>query len=229
MSAYSLSHLPDPVLLRNLAALVDRDRATTATLLAHLAEVDARRLYLPAAHPSMYSYCVHELGLSEDSAYKRIQAARTARQFPTIFELLADGRVHLSAVCLLAPHLTAGNARELLEAASHRTKAEVEQLIAQRFPRTEMFDMVEAVPVAGILNRQLAPGQVDAMVLERVGGGATQLAPSMKTGCQASRFDDPSPPPVAHQPSIRGHGFCPRRRCGAQGPTRGLRASRPGG
>ena len=209
MNSYSLTHLADRVLLRDLATLVARDRTTTAALLAHIGEVDARRLYLPAAHPSMYAYCVHELGLSEDSAYKRIQAARTARQFPSVFELLADGRLHLGAVCLLAPHLTAGNASELLKAATHKTKSEIEQLLAQRFPRTEMFDMVQALPTAGGLD--------------------DQLAPSMKTGCQASRFDDPSPPPVAHQPSIRGHGFCPRRRCGEQGPTRGLRASRPGG
>ena len=85
MSSYSLSHLSDSVLLRDLAVLIAQDRATTAALLAHLAEVDARKLYLPAAHPSMFSYCIHELRLSEDAAYKRIQAARMARQFPAIF------------------------------------------------------------------------------------------------------------------------------------------------
>src|SRR6266571_4247556 len=72
MCTYSLSHLSDSVLLRDLAALVAHDRATTARLLAHIAEVDERRLYLPAAHPSMFAYCVHELRLSEDAAYKRI-------------------------------------------------------------------------------------------------------------------------------------------------------------
>jgi len=42
---HSLTHLSDQVLLRDLATLVGRDRTTTAELLAHLAEVDARRLY----------------------------------------------------------------------------------------------------------------------------------------------------------------------------------------
>ncbi|MBI5709536.1 MAG: HNH endonuclease, partial [Candidatus Eisenbacteria bacterium] len=126
MSTYSLSHLPDPVLLRDLATLVTRERVTTAALLAHLAEVDARRLYAPAGHPSMFSYCVHELRLSEDAAYKRIQAARLAREFPVLFEALADGRLHLSAVGLLAPYLTPENADELLAAAAHRTKSEIE-------------------------------------------------------------------------------------------------------
>ncbi|MBI5710487.1 MAG: hypothetical protein HZC42_09320 [Candidatus Eisenbacteria bacterium] len=146
MSRYSLSHLPDPVLLRELATLVARERATTAALLAHLAEVDARRLYAPAGHPSMFSYCVHELRLSEEAAFKRIHAARTARRFPALFAALADGRLHLSAVVMLAPHLTPENADELLAAAAHRSKAELEELLAQRFPRPELPEQVQAIP-----------------------------------------------------------------------------------
>src|SRR5881296_1649322 len=109
MRAYSLTHLSDPELLRGLASLVAQDRATIATLLAHIAEFDDRRLYLPAAYPSTYAYCVQELRLSEDAASKRIQAARAARQFPVLFAALADGRLHLSAVVLLAPYLNQEN------------------------------------------------------------------------------------------------------------------------
>ena len=98
MSTYSLSHVPDAALARDLAAAAARDRAATANLLAHIAEFDARKLYVPAAHPSMYSYCVHELRLSEEAAFKRIHAARAARRFPALFAAVADGRLHLSAV-----------------------------------------------------------------------------------------------------------------------------------
>jgi hypothetical protein len=187
VNSYSLSHLSDSVLIHNLAALVARDRATTAELLAHIAEVDARRLYLPAASPSMYAYCVHELRLSEDAAYKRIQAARAGRQFPAIFAALADGRLHLAGACLLAPHLTAGNADALLEAAAHKTKAEVEALVAARFPRPETLGLVEALPtspeVAGerwapeALTHGLAPGQVVPHAPGQVGGCSDELAP----------------------------------------------------
>ena len=55
MQTYSLSHLADHVLLRDLTALVSQERTTTAELLAHLAEVDERKLFLPAASPSMYA------------------------------------------------------------------------------------------------------------------------------------------------------------------------------
>ena len=78
MSAYSLSHLSDQALLAKLAVLVTTDRQTTASLLAHIAEVDARKLYLPAACSSMHVYCMRVLHLAEDAAFKRIRAARAA-------------------------------------------------------------------------------------------------------------------------------------------------------
>src|SRR5262245_28076388 len=114
MSTYSLTHLSDPALLQGLAARVPTERVTTAELLAYIAEFDARRLYLPIAYPSMYSYCVGELRLSEEAAYKRIHAARASRRFPKIFSLLAGGRLHLAAVVQLAPYLTEANAEDLL-------------------------------------------------------------------------------------------------------------------
>jgi len=133
MRNYSLTHLGDANLIHQLAARVKRDRAITAMLLAHIAEVDHRRLYRPAGYPSMFAYCVGELRFSEDAAYKRIQAARACRKFPELFKAHADGRLHLTALSLLAPHFTPENVNELIEAATHRTKSDLEELIAGRF------------------------------------------------------------------------------------------------
>ena len=47
MSAYSLSHLSNRKLLRDLVAFIAQDRTAAAALLAHLAEADARRLDVP--------------------------------------------------------------------------------------------------------------------------------------------------------------------------------------
>src|SRR6267378_781292 len=134
MHDYTLTHLCDAVLIRDLLALVARDRATTATLLAHIAEVDDRKLFRPAGYPSMHAYCVDELHLSEDAAKKRIQAARASRQFPMLFTALAEGRLHLGALCMLAPHLTSDNAAMLVEAATHKSKCEIEEWLAHRYP-----------------------------------------------------------------------------------------------
>src|SRR4051812_2126090 len=133
MQSYSLSDVSDSVLLHDLTELVSRDRVNMATLLAHIAEVDSRRLYVPAGYPSMYIYCMDGLRLSEDAAKRRIQAARAARQFPTLFHAIANGRLHLTGVCLIAPHLNAENARDLIETTTHKRKIEIEALLARHF------------------------------------------------------------------------------------------------
>jgi hypothetical protein len=134
MRDYSLSHLTDAVLLRDLTHLIRQDRSTTADVLVHIAEVDARRLYVPAGHASMHAYCVDELRLSEGAAYKRIRAARAAREFPELLQAVAEGRLHLAAVCLLAPYLTRENVGELIAATTHRRKSEIETHLARQFP-----------------------------------------------------------------------------------------------
>ena len=162
MRVYSLTHLSDAALLRDLAALIAHDRVTTAAVLAHIAEVDARRLYAPAGYPSMHAYCVGELRLSEDAASKRIQAARTARQFPALFAAVSEGRLHLAAVCLLAPHLTSENVERLVDVATHRRKAEIEELLARLFPRPGLPAMLRTIPaLVPPAPSEHAPGHVE--------------------------------------------------------------------
>ena len=148
MNTYSLTHLSDGALACGLFAAAAQDRTSTADLVAHIAEFDARSLYRPAGYSSMHLYCEHELYLSKDAVYKRIQVARAARDFPVIFEALADGRLHLTAVNLLAAHLVPENADELLAAAFHKRKSEIEDLIAERFPRTEPMPLIEVLPTS---------------------------------------------------------------------------------
>jgi hypothetical protein len=149
-------------------------------LLAHLAEVDARKLYVPAAHPSMFSWCTHELRFSEDAAYKRIQAARTAWRFPAIFPALADGQLNLTGVLLLGPYLNPANADELLGAAAGRSKSEIEEWLAQRFPRSELLPLMTALPAVQGPDSQLAPERVKLDGAElapgQIGSGDDQLA-----------------------------------------------------
>src|SRR5262245_44497255 len=117
VSTYSLSQVPDSVLEHDLVIHLRHESNATALVLAHLAEVDARKLYLPAAYPSMFAYCVERLHLSEDAASKRIHAARAAHRFPALFEAVAKGWLHLCGVVLLAPYLSPENADELIAGA----------------------------------------------------------------------------------------------------------------
>jgi hypothetical protein len=123
--------------------LVGRHNVLTADLLAHLAEVDARGIYRERSCSSLHTYCVYELRFSEDEAQRRSQAARTARQFPMLFEMLAEGAIHMTGLLLLAPHLTAENCAELLARARFRTKRELERLIAEIAPRADVPSRIE--------------------------------------------------------------------------------------
>ena len=138
-------HIRDEDLLRKLDALLTQERLTMAELLEVMAEVDARRLYAPAGYSSMFAFCVEKLHLSEDAAYKRIQAARAARRFPALLDAVADGRLHLTAAGLLAPHLTEENAGELIGAATHRRKLEIEEFLASRFGRSDVPTRIRVI------------------------------------------------------------------------------------
>ena len=79
MKDYTLSRLSSAEVLRNADELIARECLTTADLLAHIAVIDVDRLFLQAAFPSMHAWCVRKMGLTKDAAFRRIQAARTAR------------------------------------------------------------------------------------------------------------------------------------------------------
>ena len=118
----AISVLSDADLLGRLRLCASRERQATAVLVAHLAEADARRLHAAEGCSSLFTYCTQLLHFSEHAAYLRIEAARAARRFPEILDLLAQGAVHLTAIGLLAPHLTAENHRPLLEEVKHKSK-----------------------------------------------------------------------------------------------------------
>ena len=92
-----LAQLSDGDLVARMRALIARERESAAELVAHLAELDTRELYLKEGYGSLYVYCRDALGLSEWEAYNRIEVARSARRFPMILERLADGSLSLTA------------------------------------------------------------------------------------------------------------------------------------
>jgi hypothetical protein len=83
-------------LLAETIRLAANERRATGQLIAALAEVDARKLYLAEGCSSLFVYCTRVLHLSEHAAYARIEAARAAWRFPMILEFLVDGSITLT-------------------------------------------------------------------------------------------------------------------------------------
>jgi 5-methylcytosine-specific restriction endonuclease McrA len=153
----SLAQLTDTSLHSELKRLVGSTNALTAQLLAHLGELEARGIHRERACSSLYTYCVYELRMSEDEAQRRCRAARLARQFPILLEMLAEASLHLTGILLLGPHLTEENHAELLERARFRTKREIERLVAEIAPCHDVQSRIVPLSRAGAVDSLVAP------------------------------------------------------------------------
>ena len=127
--------LSDDQLLTETKRLVACERTATAAVLRSLMEIDSRRLYLREGCSSLFTYCTQVLHLAEGAAYNRIEAARAARRLPEVLIAVEDGSLTLTSVRLLAPHLTVDNYRDLIDRARHKSKRDVELLVAALAPR----------------------------------------------------------------------------------------------
>jgi 5-methylcytosine-specific restriction endonuclease McrA len=164
--------------------LIHRDQRLEAELIAHLGEVDARRLYLDQACPSMFEYCVQVLHFAECVAYKRIAVARAARKFPELTAALEQGDLHLTAASLIAPHLNREYAAHWIAEARHKTAQEIREQIADRMPKAAVPSSVRLAPARR--------SSVDTL------NAPTEPTPRMLTGTAPP----PTPPPFIHtQPS----------------------------
>lgn len=121
------------------------ERHCTSELIVVLEEFDRRQLFLPAGYRSLYAYCTEFLRLGEGAAYTRIEAARAARRFPVVLSKLADGSITLATIGLIARHLTAANHAALLEQVRHKSKRDVERIVAGLQPRPDAATIIRRV------------------------------------------------------------------------------------
>jgi hypothetical protein len=171
-----LGDLSDAQLLESLKSLCGQGRAVLARLLAHLVEVEERRLHLEAACPSIFQFCVRRLGMSEDEACRRIHAARLARRFPDLLARIERGDLTLSTIALLHDALTEATYEDLVEAAAGKTKAEVQALLAKRSPTPDVPAAITTIPTQPpipTLGVQAVPASAAA--------GGPQLTPLSET------------------------------------------------
>ena len=188
----SLKTISDQKLLRGLDELVVKSHLNEAELLAYIAEVDHRRLYLEQGCPSMYCYCTEVLHFSEARARHRIHAARAARTYPAVFERLRKGELHVAGLSLLAPVLTPENHEELLDLARHKSKRAIEALLADRAPKPDVPPRVRQLPE----RRQVSAGRMPSEIAGSTLGTRTRSFGSAPSGQVPRRAQNPDPSPL---------------------------------
>jgi hypothetical protein len=156
---------------------------------------------LGAGQSSLFTYCRDVLGLSADAAYNRVEAARACRLFPQILAQLDDGSLTVTSVRLLARHLTAENHRELLGAASRRSKREVEEVIAGRFPKPDTPSSVRKVPERTQPPVPSAPARAVTEPAQAVSAPAPTIAPTPVLMAPETVW--PRPTASTHRPAVK--------------------------
>jgi len=98
----TLRNISDTELLSKTKKLVIKERELIGEIIAHLAEIETRKLYCELKYHSLYDYCTEELGYTSDQAYRRISAMRLSKQLPQIKAKLEDGSISLSSANMLS-------------------------------------------------------------------------------------------------------------------------------
>lgn len=137
--------LCDAEVLQSLQRCVTEERQVTARLLIHFGEVDDRGLFRDEGYKSMFDYAVRGLHMSDSEALLRIRVSRFVRRFPVALEMLERGEVHLTALLLLVPVMSEST-MELLGLVRHKTKSEVQEIIAKYFPKPDVQNEVRCLP-----------------------------------------------------------------------------------
>lgn len=193
----TLKELHNEALLHKLHHLVHAERQVTAELLRVLIEVDRRLLYAERGYSSLFAYCVDVLNMSEPSIGVRIHAARCCSRFPQLLDMLHDGRLHLSAIILLSPHLQGENFEQLTAMASNKSKRQLQQLLADLNPKPDVPSSIRKLPAtkqpAGSVSQ---PGPSAQRAAPCTSGSVEPSRPSALAGCSPAAGNDASALPL---------------------------------
>lgn len=95
------------------------------------------RAYLAYGSPTFHHFCVNVLGMSEDSAWRRIHAAKLIDQFPEVVKpLIANGDVHLTGLALLDRVITPENGEQLIRESAGKSTTEIKAIVAREAPES---------------------------------------------------------------------------------------------
>jgi len=155
----TLSRLSPAELTNRLYELRSDERQLLVEFLAHLGELDRRKVAVDLGFPSSFEFCVQHLGLSSSATFRRLTAARLLMRFPILADYLREGRLGLTTLVVLRDVLCDERLGEILDRASGRTEDEVRALVAALAPRPAVPDLVRRLPERRSAARPSAEGE----------------------------------------------------------------------
>jgi 5-methylcytosine-specific restriction endonuclease McrA len=130
-----MKKLNNAALNQKLKSLFFEERQLTHVVLLHIIEVEARKLFLEMAYPSLFEYLVKEIGYSAASAQRRIDAARLLRQIPELGKKIEENKINLSQIStvqklLRQKKISLEQKRILMEQIEYKSNRETQVILA---------------------------------------------------------------------------------------------------
>ena len=125
-------------LLHEKALLASQNyKKAEASLLLVLQEIDEFRVYLGYGYPSLFTYCVSGLGLSESTTLNLISVSRKSKSLPLLQTAIVNGELGVAKARKILSVLTQGNSKEWIEKAKALSTRELEAEVAKINPEAE--------------------------------------------------------------------------------------------
>src|ERR1700683_1368324 len=98
----NLEKLSNQEIQVSLARSVRKEKEGFTQVIAHLVEVERRKLYLQIGRRDLLEYLVKDHGYSQTAALQRITAMKEVKQVPEAQVMLEEGTLHMSQLTELA-------------------------------------------------------------------------------------------------------------------------------
>lgn len=131
---------------RSAEKLVVAEHGNIARLIAHIAEMSARKAALELGYKNLFDYCVRRLNLSEGAVPARMHVANVSRKFPQLLAALAENEISLTVASLLAPHVNEDNVDQLISDCAGKTRKATEEYLVAIKPKPVFEPSIRRVP-----------------------------------------------------------------------------------
>ncbi len=163
----NLNSLSDQVLLSATEKLAHDEREILIAVLAHLCEIERRRLYCDLGFSSLHAYAVKQLRYSDDQAARRINAMRLIKDLPDVAEKVQSGKLSLSNASSAQTFskrtaMSPEKKRELVKKLENKSTREAEREMAAINPQAVRKDSVRSVSEETIEIKFSAPRNLEA-------------------------------------------------------------------
>jgi len=145
----NISKLSSDNLLKKFSVVVSREREVIVDVIIHLSEIAKRKLHAREGFSNIHAYLQKTFLYSGGATYRRMQAVKLSARFPEVLAYLSQGKLNLTSICLIEPHVTFSNGKRIIEQVLGKTKQEIEVFLADTFqvkPK-QMQDKMRQLPV----------------------------------------------------------------------------------